>query len=178
MSQSLTGTLLGFGLFAVVAAIVGGGLKAIGMEIGPLKSPFRQALLAVLGLVLISASQYNNLLHILVHPKTIVVGPITLEAGTEKSTALLLPHDGQVDVSLQQVSPDYTGFSGPHGQPGQDGVFVSICGTSAAASCERQQVAQSQSVSKALLAGPASVSVFNFATSPRMTVMLNITAPG
>jgi hypothetical protein len=39
----MSNTLLGFGLFALVAAIVGGGLKAFGFEVGPLKSTGRSA---------------------------------------------------------------------------------------------------------------------------------------
>ena len=47
----MSNTLLGFGLFALVAAIVGGGLKAFGFELGVLKSTRRQILLTLVGLM-------------------------------------------------------------------------------------------------------------------------------
>src|ERR1700730_2411078 len=169
MTQTLSGTLLGFGLFSLVSAIVGGGLKALGMEVGVLKSRFRQILLGAVGAVLICASQYEKLLPVLFQARTIDVGPVTLESGTVQNTPLSLPHGGQVNVTLQRISPDFTGFAGPKGQPGQDGLYVSICGSAGADPCERRQVGQSDTVSKVLPAGPASVSVFNFATSPKMT---------
>ena len=46
-------TLLTTGLACILAAIVGGGLKAFGIEISILKSGKRQALLAIFGLILL-----------------------------------------------------------------------------------------------------------------------------
>jgi len=46
-------TLLTAGIAFVAAAIIGGGLKAFGIEIPLLKSALRQVLLGMLGLVLI-----------------------------------------------------------------------------------------------------------------------------
>jgi hypothetical protein len=54
--MSIGGTLLTAGLTCIIAAIVGGGLKAFGIEIGALQSVRRQALLAGFGAVLIAAS--------------------------------------------------------------------------------------------------------------------------
>jgi hypothetical protein len=44
------------GLGCVVAAVVGGGLKAMGNEVGQIDSPLRQVGLGILGIVLIAAS--------------------------------------------------------------------------------------------------------------------------
>jgi hypothetical protein len=49
-------TLLGVGIACVIAAIVGGGLKAFGMEIPLVNSNKRQLLLSLFGLVLIAVS--------------------------------------------------------------------------------------------------------------------------
>lgn len=50
-------TLLLLGLACIIAAIVGGGLKAVGFEFPPLKSLRRQVILAVFGLTLIIVSR-------------------------------------------------------------------------------------------------------------------------
>ncbi len=50
-------TLLLLGIACIVAAIVGGGLKAVGFEFPPLKSLSRQIVLALLGLVLVFVSK-------------------------------------------------------------------------------------------------------------------------
>lgn len=52
----MSSTLLITGLACVIAAIVGGGLKAFGIEIPVLQSAKRQWVLAVLGVVLLSGS--------------------------------------------------------------------------------------------------------------------------
>lgn len=50
-------TLLLLGIACIIAAIVGGGLRAVGFEFPPLKSLPRQIILAVLGVVLIAISR-------------------------------------------------------------------------------------------------------------------------
>jgi hypothetical protein len=52
----LSNTLLTTGLACVIAAIIGGGLKAFGIEIGLLRSWKRQGLLAMFGAMLITAA--------------------------------------------------------------------------------------------------------------------------
>ena len=49
-------TLLTTGLACIIAAIVGGGFKAFGIEIPLLQSGKREALLAVVGLILVGAA--------------------------------------------------------------------------------------------------------------------------
>ncbi|TDY16927.1 hypothetical protein B0G81_8072 [Paraburkholderia sp. BL6665CI2N2] len=49
------------GVVCVIAAITGGGLKALGIELHPLQSLGRQFLLGVLGLVLIGADNHEAL---------------------------------------------------------------------------------------------------------------------
>lgn len=50
-------TLLLLGIACIIAAIVGGGLRAVGFEFPPLKSLPRQIILAVLGVILIIISR-------------------------------------------------------------------------------------------------------------------------
>ena len=65
--MSIGETLLTAGLACIIAAIVGGGLKAFGIEIGVLRSVWRQALLAGFGMALIAASY---ILHVAGTPQT------------------------------------------------------------------------------------------------------------
>jgi hypothetical protein len=52
-ASAVTETLFLVGIGCIIAAIVGGGLKAFGVEFGPLASVTRQALLFALGVVLV-----------------------------------------------------------------------------------------------------------------------------
>jgi hypothetical protein len=56
----LDGTLLGIGIACVIAAIVGGGLKAFGVEIPALSSVRRQILLAICGVFLALGSMIRQ----------------------------------------------------------------------------------------------------------------------
>jgi hypothetical protein len=49
----MTNTLLTVGLVCIIAAIIGGGLKAFGIEIPVFQSTKRQILLGALGLILL-----------------------------------------------------------------------------------------------------------------------------
>jgi hypothetical protein len=49
-------TLVVLGVLCVIAAIVGGGLKAAGTEFPPLASPRRQLLLALVGVLVIAGA--------------------------------------------------------------------------------------------------------------------------
>lgn len=53
-------TLLGVGITCIIAAIVGGGLKAFGMEVSSFDSVKRQVLLALFGLVLVISVVYSS----------------------------------------------------------------------------------------------------------------------
>jgi hypothetical protein len=55
----MSNTLLGFGIVAIAAAIVGGGLKAFGIEFPALQSTARQVLLAVLGIISITSAEWD-----------------------------------------------------------------------------------------------------------------------
>jgi Ricin-type beta-trefoil lectin domain len=55
----MSNTLLGFGIVAIAAAIVGGGLKAFGVEFPALQSTARQVLLAILGIISIASAEWN-----------------------------------------------------------------------------------------------------------------------
>ena len=52
-SLTVENTLLGAGVFCIIAAIIGGGLKAFGMEMPLVNSNRRQSLLALFGIVLV-----------------------------------------------------------------------------------------------------------------------------
>jgi len=54
--MALNTTLLVLGVLCVVAAVVGGGLKAAGAEFPPLASPRRQVLLAIVGVLVIAGA--------------------------------------------------------------------------------------------------------------------------
>lgn len=175
----MSNTLLGFGLFALVAAIVGGGLKAFGFEVGVLKSTGRQAVLAAVGLVLIGSAEWNLIQAFLFLPQfvTETAGPTTVDTGQVRTVPVSLTHSGQVDVTIQSLLPDWNSFTGQRGVPGQDGLLVSICPSKNTGACLSRQMGESQTFSQELPAGPGSVSVFNFATSPKMTFTLRIKHP-
>jgi len=74
-------TLLVIGIFAVMAAIVGGGLKGFGFELGTLTSIPRQIMLASLGLVFIAASEWTEYIQPFLFPPRVtsrLFGPIDI----------------------------------------------------------------------------------------------------
>ena len=178
----MSNTLLGFGLFALVAAIVGGGLKAFGFQIGALSSTTRQVILAAVGIALITATQWTPLLsvlNVLFPAKTITetFGPTALDP--VKRMVFLFPwlELDKLKLRFRPSLPDWSSFSGRKGLPGQDGLFVRICASSSNGPCPSQQVGISQPFSQELPAGSGTVSLFNFATSPKMTFTLRIKHP-
>jgi hypothetical protein len=77
----MTGTLLGFGIFALVAAIVVGGLKAFGFELGALNSVVRQVILASVGILMIAISGWTEYIQPFLFPPQMAsqeLGPINL----------------------------------------------------------------------------------------------------
>jgi hypothetical protein len=104
-------------------------------------------------------------------------GPTTIATGKVFSVPLTVGHGGRVEVVIDRLDPDWTGHSGPKGLPGQDGLYVTICASQAGRPCSSRQLGVSQAFSEVLPDGPATISVFNFATSPRMTFSLSIKYP-
>mgnify|MGYP006951132740 CR=1 FL=1 len=172
----MSGTWLGLGVACVLAAIVGGGLKLAGVEVPVINSPVRQFLLFIVGFVIVAINQQSVWLPFVISDEITETDAITLETGATRSIPLRLEREGAVLVTLERLTPDFTGFTGAHGQPGQDGLHVTLCG-STAGQCVQRQLGQSDTVSKLLPAGPGSISVFNFATSPRMIFVLKIRQP-
>jgi hypothetical protein len=50
-----------------------------------------------------------------------------LQGGATATFPFRLSHSGKVEVSVDQLTPDWDGFSGAKGLPGQDGVSLTIC---------------------------------------------------
>lgn len=105
----MSNTLLGFGLFALVAAIVGGGLKAFGFEVGPLKSTGRQLVLAAVGLVLIGSAEWSPMQGWLFPPPTIVG---TWKWGADpdgrRTQWVTIHSDGTLTSTISMLNPDGT----------------------------------------------------------------------
>lgn len=182
MSTSISGTIFGFGLAFLAAAIVGGGLSLLGVTIPILKSVPRQILLGGVGAILIRSSDQwphiNEAIADAIFPRQFVTetfGPATLEPGVTRSFPVRMSRHGRVDVVLQTVVPDFNGFTGAKGLPGQDGLYITVCGRPT--ECEHKQMGASDSLSRELTAGTATISTFNFATSPRMTFTFRVTHP-
>ena len=104
-------------------------------------------------------------------------GPTTLEPGQVRKISLSLTRGGQVEVVIQSLIPDWNGFSGQRRLPGQDAVFVSICAAGSGGPYANGQMGASDAFSQELPPGSGMVSVFNFATSPRMMVALRVKHP-
>lgn len=175
--KNMSSTWLGLGVISALTAIIGGGLKLVGFDMPVINSIFRQLLLFVAGSLIISIDQQDKWVPLVAPDKITNIEPITLQTGENHSIMLFLGRGGPVTVTLEQLKQNFTGFSGPRGQPGQDALSVTLCG-SAGSQCERRQLVKLDSASKVLPAGPGSISVFNFATSPRMTFVLKIRQPG
>lgn len=175
----LSNTLLGFGVFAVIAAITGGGLRAAGFQVGVLKSTQRQVLLAAVGLVLIASAEWTSLKPIIFPTRFAVIkdGPIRLGTGEGHTIPLSLERPGPVDVKLDTLTPDWNGYTGQRGMPGQDCLYVTICSSLAGGPCSNRQVASSQTFRQVLPEGPAQITVNNFAGSPPMTLSVSVTYP-
>jgi hypothetical protein len=173
----MSNSLLGFGIVALVAAIIGGGLKAFGFELPAVSSLSRQIVLAALGIILIVSAKWGEIgpeiESFLFPPVTETVGPITLEPTAIHHTPLLLSRKGTVDVMLQSVVPDWPATV-PKGQ--HVALYVTIC-KSENFDCLSRQVEELDSFSRELLAGSGSIAVFNFGTNPRTQFTLHIKRP-
>ncbi len=127
--------------------------------------------------MVIGISQNKLIGPIVFPPKSVVVGPVVLPTGTNKVFPLNLHHGGRVEVTLQSLVPDFTGFKGSRNQPGQDGLYLTLCGSAGTDTCIRRQMGEADTVAEELPAGAANVSVFNFATNPTMNFTLRISRP-
>jgi hypothetical protein len=167
----MANSLLGLGLFALVAAIVGGGLKAFGFEVGVLRSLRRQIALGGLGLILIVAANPDAIREIVFPTKfvTKTIGPIELQPGRTHSIPMSLTRRGAVNIAIESLVQDWNSFSGQKGLPGQDGLYVSICSAVSTGPCPRRQMGVSEAFSQELPAGSGTISLFNFAMSPKVT---------
>jgi hypothetical protein len=169
-------TLFGLGIFAIIAAIVGGGLKAFGFELGAFASIRRQILLGFFGIFLIVATNWSTVNKLLfpVHFITDQKEKIDIGPGETRYFSFDLGQSGPVDVQMQQIIPDW---SGRDTQTGTPELLMKICSTDEINSCPQAQIAASASRRRELHSGPAEISIFNFDTSPPLTFWLSIKYP-
>jgi hypothetical protein len=175
----MSNTLLGLGIAVLVAAIVGGGLKAFGFEFPVIASTKRQLAVAGLGICLIISAEWNDIRSVL-FPTTYVTerkGPITLEHGRTHNLPLVLNRGGAIEVVLESLDPDWTGFTGQRNGPGQGSLHVTICASVTIPPCPSRQVGLGEAFSQQLPIGSAAISIFNFDTNPTMKFTLRITHP-
>jgi hypothetical protein len=172
----MANTLYGFGLFLLAAAIVGGGLKAFGFELPVLKSTGRQITLAVLGIVLIGSAKWDKIQELIFPPRIVVVtdGPTTLEPGQEHKVPFSLTQSGRVEVVIESLIPDLNGSSEQKGMQVQYGLLVTIRSAQSEGPSPSRQMGVSEALSEILPPGSGMITVFNFATNPRMKVTLRI----
>jgi hypothetical protein len=105
------------------------------------------------------------------------LGPITLAAGDTYRTHVVVGRPGPIDVELKSLTQDWKGFAGQRGQPGQDGLLVTIC-PAEKSNRPAYQMGKSDSVQEHDdVGGPVAISVFNFQTSPKMTFSLLVKHP-
>jgi hypothetical protein len=174
----MSNTLLGLGLAAIMAGIVGGGLKAFGVEFPLIQSTRRQQTLAALGVLLIAISQWDTLRPLVWPTKLVTSSSVaSIDSGGTHPIALMLAESGPVEVILDSLQSRWEGFTGPRNQPGHDALHVTICGGRGDSSCATQQMAVGQAFSKDLPAGHGLVSLFNFASNPPVQVALTIKHP-
>jgi len=157
-------TLLYFGIFCLAAAIAGGGLKALGFQMGPLSSTVRQILLGGMGIALMVSAEWAPIVAYLFPPRPVTVTQtLNLDPGAAVNIPLSLKRAGAVDVEIESESE-------------QHDVFVTILSASQPQEpSSSRQMGQSVAFSRDLPAGPATIGVFNFAANPKLTLTLRIT---
>jgi hypothetical protein len=172
----MAGTLLGFGIFALVAAIVGGGLKAFGFELGAITSIVRQLILAFIGILMILIAEWTDYIKPLFFPLRFIsqeIGPITLSPGENRNFSLELKHTGQVDVIIRSIVPHLTEHQTQNNLPE---LYIRLC-SAERVPCGGQQIGLYGSIRRNLESGPATISVFNFASSPPVTFEITTNYP-
>jgi len=98
---------------------------------------------------------------------------LTLESGETASIPFSLDTPRDVEVVIKSLTPDWGGFTGQRGAPGQDGVYVRIC-SSAEAPCREGQLGAMEPFSRSMPAGSGHVALFNFGSSPKMSIVVKI----
>lgn len=167
---TLTNALLGFGLFCISAAIVGGGFKAFGFELGPLTSVRRQVGLFVFGLLLLAISGQRAIVSAwrTVFPYPTIVekfGPADIPPGQLRSFPLTrMQNGGAVQATIQTIQP---------GPPGNE-VRVYVCSALKPGDCKNEQLGMGRSISDTLPAGANAINIFNFASNPPVSVTFEV----
>jgi hypothetical protein len=90
---SMGQTLVGAGIACIIAAIIGGGLKAFGLEIPVLNSLRRQVLLAIFGAILLGIALFD-------HSTDLPPGPKSPEKTVELNPASSVPAPAVEEVSM------------------------------------------------------------------------------
>jgi hypothetical protein len=165
-SATLSDTLLGFGLFCMATAIVGGGLKSFGFELGPLASVRRQAILFIFGAILVVSSAEKKLVvawRAMFPYQTIVekFGPFSIAPTQQRSFPLKrMEHGGTVLVTIQNIQ---------FGRPGNE-VRVYLCSAEKPGDCKNEQLGVGCSISDILPSGNNVVNIYSYASNAPLTV--------
>jgi hypothetical protein len=103
--NSVESTLITLGIACVAAAIIGGGFKALGVEIPALQSPIRQTALGVLGLVLVLVAAAPSLVR--------QVGEAAASASQAARTTTLVPSGAARATPAQSRQSDTSSTQNP-----------------------------------------------------------------
>jgi len=169
-AATLSNTLLGLGLFCMVAAIVGGGLRSFGFELGPLASVRRQVALFIFGTILVAFSAEETIIRtwraMFPYPEIVEkFGPLTLEPGQIQSFPLRrMKHGGLVSATIESIQP---------GPPGNE-LRVYLCSSLKPGECKNEQLGMGRSISDTLPPGDNVVNIFSFAINPPVTVSFSV----
>jgi hypothetical protein len=100
-------TILGFGIFCIVTAIVSGGCSAADWDFPVIKSLSRQILLAIFGILLICFAEWSHIAPLIVpvNLETIGSNSGTLDAGGQTSFLVAVDKSGPVEISFEELSP-------------------------------------------------------------------------
>jgi hypothetical protein len=167
---TLSNTLLGFGLFCIATAIVGGGLKAFGFDLGKFNSVPRQIMLGIFGIILCSAAGEQTIINLRTYifpPGNIVetFGPAEIAPGQIKSFPLQeMQHYGNVEATISDIHSD---------PPGKE-VRVYVCSSANPGKCKNEQLGIGRSISDLLPAGHNAINIVNFSTNPSVTVTFKV----
>jgi hypothetical protein len=97
-----------------------------------------------------------------------------LTTGEAKNIPFDRKRGGVVKVSLIRLQLDWTEWKGHKRALGQDSLHMTICDSSGA-NCQRRQIGVGQSFTQDVADASGHVGIFNFATSPRVSVEISIT---
>jgi hypothetical protein len=158
--------MLAFGVVCIAAAIVGGGLKALGVEIPGISSLSRQIALACFGLILVVVVKWGPIRDFIFPDKVVTESKtFTLNPGESTNIPITLNRAGPVDVEIIE-------WSGSHE------LFFTILGASEVQTPQcSAQIGKSKVFERTVPVGPATVSAFNFGNNPQMTATIEISHP-